>query len=115
MKRNLIAGLFISLLFFGSTTWANELTAQPFGSDKTASKYQQEAEKPTFISMAADAVLARPILLATTIIGTGLFMVTLPFSLLSNSVDQAGHTLVGAPAKATFERCLGCSFEQTKS
>ena len=112
MKRNLVVSLLIGLSFVWSTGWADELSAQPYQPANTDSKYIQEATQPTFISMAADAILARPALFATTIIGTGLFVVTLPFTLLSNSVDQAGHTLIGVPAKATFERCLGCSFNQ---
>lgn len=115
MKRKLLACLAISLLVICSTGWADNTTsAQPFATDKTVGKYQEEAQQPTYVSMTADAVLARPALFATTVIGTGLFVITLPFTLLSGSVQQAGEVLVGEPAKATFKRCLGCSIDQDK-
>lgn len=116
MKRKQITSLLIGLLLVCSSGWADvSTTAEPYPTGTLGDKYVNEAKQPTFISMTADAVLARPALLAATIIGTGLFMVTLPFTLASNSVDQAGHTLVGVPFKATFERCLGCSFNEDKS
>jgi hypothetical protein len=65
--------------------------------------------RPTALAMAGDAVLARPALLALTIGGTAIFLVTLPFSLLGGNVGEAGKTLVVGPAKATFTRCLGCT------
>jgi len=95
-----------------STGWADEPTAQPFASsDRLGNKLVDEAEAPSFATAAADAVLGRPVLFVTTVVGAGIFVVTLPFSLLSGSVKQAGQTLVGTPARATFDRCLGCSFD----
>ncbi|MGH8563870.1 MAG: multidrug transporter [Gammaproteobacteria bacterium] len=58
--------------------------------------------------MAADGLIARPLGIASTIIGTGLFIVTLPFSLIGGNVDEAGQVLVQEPATYTFGRCLGC-------
>ena len=65
-------------------------------------------EKPSAGAMALDAVVARPLLLVTTIIGTGLYVVSLPFSLLGGNAGEAGKALVVGPAKNTFVRCLGC-------
>jgi len=59
--------------------------------------------------MTGDVLLVRPLTLVATVIGAGLFVVSLPFSALGGNVGEAGNTLVATPFKATFMRCLGCS------
>ena len=66
-------------------------------------------ESPSAAAMTGDALFARPLLLATTIVGAAVFVVSLPFSALGGNVGEAGDTLVVQPAKATFVRCLGCT------
>jgi hypothetical protein len=63
---------------------------------------------PTTITMAADALIARPLLLLTTAAGVMVFVISLPFSALGNNVHEAAEKLVMVPARATFTRCLGC-------
>lgn len=70
--------------------------------------------RPTALAMFGDAVLARPMLLAGTLVGTGLFVVTLPFSALGGNVQESADTLVVGLAKSTFTRCLGCTAIQDK-
>ena len=65
--------------------------------------------KPSALAMTTDAVLLRPVLLATTIVGSAVYLVSLPFSALGGNAGEAGEVLVVGPAKATFVRCLGCS------
>ncbi|PCJ90379.1 MAG: hypothetical protein COA46_11200 [Porticoccaceae bacterium] len=65
-------------------------------------------EKPSAGEMVADIVVARPILLVLTVLGTGLYVVTLPFSLAGGNATEAGEALVIGPARSTFVRCLGC-------
>ncbi len=65
-------------------------------------------EPPTPAAMVGD-VITRPIMLGATIIGTGLFLVTLPFSLIGGNAGQAANVLVVKPFEATFMRCLGCT------
>lgn len=65
-------------------------------------------EKPSAGAMVADAVVARPLLLATTILGAGLYVVTLPFTLGGGNAGAAGQALVLGPGESTFVRCLGC-------
>lgn len=67
---------------------------------------------PAAVSMAGDLLIARPLLIGATIIGTALFVVSLPFSALGGNVDEAGRALVIAPGRSAFVRCLGCSGEQ---
>ncbi|MBJ6136484.1 MULTISPECIES: hypothetical protein [Marinobacter] len=66
-------------------------------------------ESPSALAMTTDAVLLRPALLATTIVGTAVYLVSLPFSALGGNAGEAGEVLVVGPAKATFVRCLGCT------
>ncbi|WP_323750506.1 hypothetical protein [Marinobacter sp.] len=66
-------------------------------------------ESPSALAMTTDAVFLRPALLATTIVGTAVYLVSLPFSALGGNAGEAGEVLVVGPAKATFVRCLGCT------
>ncbi|MBE02300.1 hypothetical protein [Marinobacter lutaoensis] len=66
-------------------------------------------ETPSALAMAGDALFVRPVLLATTLVGGAIYLVSLPFSALGGNAAEAGEVLVVGPAKATFVRCLGCS------
>jgi hypothetical protein len=55
----------------------------------------------------ADALVMRPVLFASTVAGSALFVVCLPFAALSKSVKSTARALVVAPAQATFTRPLG--------
>lgn len=62
---------------------------------------------PSAAAMGVDMALVRPFSLAATVLGTGLFVVSLPFSLLGMNVGEAGKRLVVEPGKYTFVRPLG--------
>ncbi len=66
-------------------------------------------ENPTAMAMTGDLIIARPLLLVMTAVGTVTYVVSLPFTLLGGNAKQAGNTLVVGPAMATFVRCLGCT------
>ncbi|WP_097459292.1 hypothetical protein [Mangrovitalea sediminis] len=66
-------------------------------------------ETPSALAMTGDALFARPALLAMTVAGSAVYLVSLPFSLLGGNASEAGKVLVVDPAKATFVRCLGCT------
>ncbi len=70
---------------------------------------QEVIEEPSALAMTGDALIARPLGAAFTVIGAAVFLVTLPFSALGGNVGEAGKVLVVEPAKATFVRCLGCT------
>lgn len=70
---------------------------------------QAVEENPSAVAMSADLVLARPLLLGATVVGSVVYLVSLPFSLAGGNAKEAGKTLVVGPAKATFVRCLGCT------
>ena len=56
---------------------------------------------------AADAIVVRPLSLVAVVIGSGLFVLSLPFTAPSGNIGKSAHLLIGKPAKATFQRPLG--------
>jgi hypothetical protein len=58
-------------------------------------------------SMIVDVAVARPFTFALTIVGSALFVVSLPVAVPSGSVNKAARTFVVAPAKDTFTRPVG--------
>jgi len=59
------------------------------------------------LAIITDAVVVRPVSLAVTALGAGLFVVALPFSVPSKSTAATAEALVNYPARMTFERPLG--------
>jgi hypothetical protein len=59
------------------------------------------------LKVAADTLVVRPVCFAATVIGSGLFVLSLPIAALSHSVRKTAHVLVVRPARATFTRRLG--------
>ncbi|AWN15896.1 hypothetical protein [Salinisphaera sp. LB1] len=72
-----------------------------------------DAATPSAAAMTFDAAVVRPLSLVATVAGTGLFIVSLPFSLLGHNTDKARERLVAEPAKYTFTRPLGDFDAQT--
>jgi len=66
-------------------------------------------DSPSALAMTGDALFVRPLLLATTLVGGAVYLVSLPFSALGGNAAEAGEVLVLGPARATFVRCLGCT------
>lgn len=64
-------------------------------------------EPPSATAMGFDVLLVRPLGLVSTVAGTGLFVVSLPFSILGMNTGEAAVRLVGEPARFTFVRPLG--------
>jgi hypothetical protein len=64
-------------------------------------------------AMMVDVVIARPLCLAATAIGSAFFVLSLPIALPTKSVNRSAQALVVTPAKATFTRPLG-DFEALK-
>jgi hypothetical protein len=55
----------------------------------------------------ADVSVVRPGCFVATVAGSAIFVVSLPFALLSGSVKETAKTLVVKPARATFTRPVG--------
>ncbi len=65
-------------------------------------------DPPNAGAMAADLIVARPLGVVFTIVGSTFFVLSLPFSALGGNVSEAAQALVVKPARETFVRCLGC-------
>jgi hypothetical protein len=72
--------------------------------------WAQEAidESPNEWAMVGDLLVARPIGVVLTVGGAAVWLVSLPFTLLSGHASEAADTLIGGPVETTFMRCLGC-------
>lgn len=70
---------------------------------------QYSEVKPTGEAIAGDILFVRPLGLAATVLGVGIFVFSLPFTLPSGSVGTAARALIGEPAQYTFARPLGQS------
>ena len=66
-----------------------------------------QADDGSSLAVTADVLLARPACLVATVIGSALFVVSLPVAIPSKSVKKVANTLVVTPGKATFTRPLG--------
>lgn len=64
-------------------------------------------------SMMVDVVVARPLCLAATAVGSVFFVLSLPFAAMTRGVGDSAEALVVTPARATFTRPLG-DFESLK-
>lgn len=65
-------------------------------------------ERPTASEMSVD-LLMRPVYVAGAVIGTGMFIIGSPFSLLGGNMGESFTVLVAEPFAASFVRCLGCT------
>ena len=74
---------------------------------KTPYTTDDKAEDASAEAIILDTLVLRPIGLAATVAGTAMFVVSLPFSLLTRRVDKAAQKLVVEPGKYTFTRPLG--------
>jgi ribose/xylose/arabinose/galactoside ABC-type transport system permease subunit len=76
---------------------------------KTSGDPIYDVQAPPAFAMIGDLLVARPLLIAATVVGAGVFVVSLPFTALGGNVGAAGKALVVDPGKAAFVRCLGCT------
>ena len=112
MNRSLLVA-FLTLILVG--TWgvlgaAGETysLSQTYNLRKAERGFHEPRKgEPSASVVAADAVIGRPAGLATTIAGTGVFILTLPFTIPSQSVNTAAWGLVGRPGGWTFVRPMG--------
>jgi len=102
----------LCLILFSSITalprLANAANSSTQDYSPTMAAPTTENEELRYFRMIGDLLFARPLLLAATGVGTGMFLVSLPFSALGGNVEEAANTLVVRPAWQTFVRCLGC-------
>jgi len=85
------------------------LLVAPAQADDNDTNGLYKVEAPNAFAMVADLVIARPLLIAGTAIGAGLFVVTLPFTAPVGATKHSAKSFVVEPARAAFVRCLGCT------
>jgi hypothetical protein len=68
---------------------------------------EQIRREPTGGEMVFDALVARPLGLVGTVVGAATWVISLPFTLPSNSSERAAKQMVAKPAEFTFKRPLG--------
>ena len=69
--------------------------------------YMARTEDVSAEEIIVDGLLLRPGGLVATVVGTAVFVVTLPFSIPTKSVDKAAQRLIVDPVRYTFVRPLG--------
>lgn len=111
MKKSRGTGVLLAFTLAACMALAGTAQAQdstPVRADGAQTAQNQNVETPSAGAMAADLVLARPLGLAATVIGFGLFLANTPFLIFEGRPKTAPwNKLVRAPAKYTFERPLG--------
>lgn len=60
------------------------------------------------IMVAVDVTLVRPVSLAAVVVGTAVFVASLPFTIPAGGVSKAARVLVSEPFAYTFTRPIGC-------
>ena len=83
------------------------LVAVPFGTTALAQDTFTETEETTGAKMAADLLLMRPAGIAATLVGSVIFVVALPFTLISGDTQHSLDKLIKEPGKYIFDRPLG--------
>jgi hypothetical protein len=91
----------IALLMAALFLWATSL------GHAAEDAYTTRSDDVSAEAMLADGLLLRPGGVIATILGTAVFVVTLPFSIPTKSVEKAAQKLVVDPARYTFVRPLG--------
>jgi hypothetical protein len=105
-SKILVVMLAVSLVCaWGGTSIAGVLG---YSLDRADRGFERRADtEPSAAVVVADGLLARPLGLGTTIGGTALFLVTLPFSIPSGSVNESAQGMIVRPGGYTFIRPMG--------
>ena len=99
-SRVIILGVVVSLVAGCAST------------SQTPVQTQQQVHGATSEDMMYEVVV-RPLSLLSTIGGSAMYVVTLPFSMASGNAQEAKRLLVDKPYEATFNRKLG-DFQKLK-
>lgn len=102
MILSLLAGVFVAPVFAGGSYWLSGSESLHVDEDEDA-----PGAPPPGEFMILDALLLRPLGLASMGVGIGGAVVTAPWAAASNSGEQAAEQLIRKPAWYTFCRPLG--------
>lgn len=96
---SVLAGAVLSLAAMSASAQSSGTNGSGYESDNNGA--------PSGMAMAADLVIARPLGLAATLLGTVVFVASLPFQALAGNFSDPARELVVEPASFTFTRPLG--------
>ena len=68
---------------------------------------EAELAEPSSFDYFIDIIVWRPVGALATVLGTGLYLITLPFSLPTDTAEKTQEKLVDAPFDFTFKRPWG--------
>ncbi|MFH0926888.1 MAG: hypothetical protein V1872_14860 [bacterium] len=107
MKKSLI--ILLSYLCLTSALSLPSINTYGYNNKTSFEKnsYNQNEETSTTEKIIIDILILRPVGLASIALGTGLFIISLPFSIPTRSVKIVGKRLVKQPFEYTFERPIG--------
>jgi hypothetical protein len=74
---------------------------------ETSTRAAGAFEDGSFEAAAADVLVVRPLGFVATILGSALFVVSLPIAAVSDSVSDTAEALVLTPGRMTFTRPVG--------
>ena len=94
VKRSMVFFLVTALVFIPFTTSA-------LAESTTATRDRSAG------GMTVDLLMVRPVGIASVVLGSAVFVVALPFSLLGGNTGESAKKLIAEPAKFTFVRPLG--------
>jgi len=97
-KNFLLAVALVSICFFNML-----ITTPLFASCPSC----ERVEKASATEIVGDLFLIRPVWLAFTVLGTGAFVVTSPFTGIGGNIKHAAEVCIVKPAKRTFSYPLG--------
>ena len=108
MKSKVLLGILVISLVcaWGSVGTAGQISYSMRSADKGFG-FTPDPNPPSSSVMAFDALIGRPLGLATTIVGAAVFIPSIPLTLKSDTTCEAAWGLVGRPGGWTFVRPLG--------
>ncbi|MBM4300114.1 MAG: hypothetical protein FJ121_01065 [Deltaproteobacteria bacterium] len=108
MKNKVLLGILVISLVcaWGSVGAAGQIGYSMRGAE-AGFGFKPNPNPPSSAVMAFDAIIGRPLGLATTIVGAAVFIPSIPLTLKSDTTSEAAWGLVGRPCGWTFVRPLG--------
>lgn len=98
-----MTALLLALVF----TFGISAPAAFAGGEATAAEAEGKARDYSDGAMVFDALMLRPLGAVATVFGTAVWVVSLPVTIVSGDVGNAGSKLIADPLRYTFKRPLG--------
>ncbi len=112
VRKNIVCilsyGLVLSSLSMPRLVMADYHGTTASAETQDPNRSEPSAQAPTAVEMFADAAFVRPLMLGATALGTGIFLVTLPLSMIGGNTDQAAQRLIVEPGNYLLKPCFGC-------